>query len=152
MYEEIEPDMLMRRLKAALALLPKVQVKQVVSSERYLRVEIADETLKTVDDVEFYLTPGDNTVQFRAARRDSLPDFGVNRRRLESIRIALGLEKVPVLRYRRTIFPWESPLDQFGPSMAKTIWDKMDAAEIRVPPEVVNRDVIKEGLGRPIEK
>lgn len=63
-----------------------------------------------VDDVQFYFTPNDNTIQFRSVRSGSdsgsryfgtlLPDFGEGRRRLEDIRISLGLEEVPVLRNR----------------------------------------------------
>ena len=101
-----------------------------------------------VDDVQFYFTPNDNTIQFRSVRSGSdsgsryygklLPDFGEGRRRLEDIRISLGLEEVPVLRNRycssviwtytsistrllctftrrRVLFFVESPFDTFGP-------------------------------------
>jgi uncharacterized protein (DUF1499 family) len=61
-----------------------------------------------VDEVQFYFTPNDNTIQFRSVRSGNgsgyfkklLPDFGEGRRRLEDIRISLGLEEVPVLRNR----------------------------------------------------
>lgn len=78
--------------------------------ERYLRAEFRSSNLlgqPTVDDAEFYFTPNDTLVQFRASRRGETPsDLGANRRRLEKIRIALGWEKVPVLRNRRQVsFP-----------------------------------------------
>jgi hypothetical protein len=71
----------------------------------------------SVDDAQFYFTPGDVLVQFRSARRGNAPtDFGANRRRLEKMRIALGYEKLPVLRNRRrSLVVIESPLDSFGP-------------------------------------
>ena len=84
-----------------------------------------------VDEVQFYFTPNDNTIQFRSVRhrRGSSSgsgggvlfgglgsDFGEARRRLEDIRIALGLEEVPVLRNRRRVlFFVESLFDTFGP-------------------------------------
>ena len=36
------------------------------------------------DDVEWYFTPEDLIVQFRAERRSGGPDFGRNRERLEA--------------------------------------------------------------------
>ncbi len=86
-----------------------------------------------MDEVQFYFTPNDNTIQFRSVRhrRGSSSgcggsgggvlfgglgsDFGEARRRLKDIRIALGLEKVPVLRNRRRVFFVESLFDTFGP-------------------------------------
>lgn len=93
--------------------------------DRYLRAEFRSSNvlgLPTVDDAEFFFTPNDVLVQFRAARRGDIPsDFGANRRRLEKIRIALGWEKVPVLRNRRrALVVVESPLDSFGPPMQFT--------------------------------
>ena len=54
----------------------------------------------------------------RSERRGAAPtDFGSNRKRLEKARIALGWEKVPVLRNRRrALVVVESPLDTFGPA------------------------------------
>ena len=89
--------------------------------ERFLRVEFEEKTpigTTTLDDAEFFFAPGDSLVQFRSARRgDAALDFGANRRRLEKARIALGWEKVPVLRNRRrALVVVESPLDSFGPA------------------------------------
>jgi uncharacterized protein (DUF1499 family) len=83
---------------------------------RYVRVEFTNKDA-SVDDTEFYFTPGDCTIQFRSNRRGNVvSDLGVNRRRIENIRISLKLDSVPVLRNRRRklIFV-ESPLDDFGP-------------------------------------
>jgi hypothetical protein len=61
--------------------------------------------------------------QFRSARRRNkssgsmFGDFGANKNRMEKMRIALGWEKVPVLRNRkRALVFFESPFDTFGPS------------------------------------
>ncbi|KAG5178639.1 hypothetical protein JKP88DRAFT_196325 [Tribonema minus] len=91
--------------------------KIVAESERYLRAEVASLGGIAVDDVELYLTPNDYTVQFRANRRDGVTDLGQNRKRMERMRIALGFEKIPVLRNRTRAFIFgESFLDSFGPS------------------------------------
>lgn len=72
--------------------------KVVASSPRYLRVEFeAAKSLllpPSLDDAEFYFTPGDALVQFRSARRSGPADFGANRKRMDSIRIALNFESV----------------------------------------------------------
>ena len=101
-------------------------VDSFAENDRYFSAEFASESLygsTIVDEIQFYFTPNDNTIQFRSLRRErlnnypiSLPDFGANRERLENIRIALNLETVPVLRNRRRVlFFIESPFDSFGP-------------------------------------
>jgi uncharacterized protein (DUF1499 family) len=64
----------------------------VAKTDRYLRATVANSGV--TDDLEFYMTPGDYTVQFRANRRDGFTDLGQNRRRMEAMRIALGFEQV----------------------------------------------------------
>lgn len=70
----------------------------VASSPRYLRVEFEASKAfpPSVDDAEFYFTPGDALVQFRCARRNGSTDFGANRRRMDGIRIALNFESVRI--------------------------------------------------------
>lgn len=104
----------LRLLTLATALSPQ----RIVDEDRYVRLEFFDTGTGRIDDVEFYFTVGDSTLQFRSARRGSgLSDFGVNRERLEKLRIRLGLENVIVLRNRRRVLEFvESPLDIFGPS------------------------------------
>ncbi|CAM9154366.1 unnamed protein product, partial [Hapterophycus canaliculatus] len=70
--------------------------KVIASSSRYLRVEFEAPKAfpASVDDAEFYFTPGDALVQFRCARRNGPTDFGANRKRMDSIRIALKFESV----------------------------------------------------------
>jgi uncharacterized protein (DUF1499 family) len=64
----------------------------VAKTDRYLRATVS--SIGATDDLEFYMTPGDYTVQFRANRRDGFTDLGQNRRRMEAMRIALGFEQV----------------------------------------------------------
>ena len=83
----------MAKLKRYIASLPGSEF--VSEDERYVRVEFHNG--KDVDDTEFYFTPNDAIIQFRSARRGSNNDGGANLKRMEKIRIALGLEKVSPL-------------------------------------------------------
>ena len=113
---EQEPSIAMKRLRSVVE--KKLQGSVTEQDERYLRAEFVERGPlgTTIDDAEFYFTPNDVLVQFRAARRGDAPDFGANRKRLEKARIALGWEKVPVLRNRRrALIVVETPFDSFGP-------------------------------------
>eukprot|EP00929_Paragymnodinium_shiwhaense_P095062 TRINITY_DN56016_c0_g1_i1.p1 TRINITY_DN56016_c0_g1~~TRINITY_DN56016_c0_g1_i1.p1 ORF type:complete len:374 (-),score=65.73 TRINITY_DN56016_c0_g1_i1:537-1592(-) len=95
------------------------KVVQEAEGGRYVRAEFPVSGSpfggEDVDDVEWYFTPDDTIVQFRAERRSKGGDFGGNKRRLESIRLRLGWELVPILRNRkRAFFFGESPFDTFG--------------------------------------
>jgi uncharacterized protein (DUF1499 family) len=91
---------------------------------RYLRFEVTgtEPDLTTAqspftDDLEFYLTPNDDIVQYRSVRWVGADFLGRhNRVRVEQIRRALRFENIAVLRNRQPLFLFmESPLDQFGP-------------------------------------
>lgn len=73
------------------------------------------------DELEFYFTPNDNTIQFRFQHLGEPVDFGgVNRRRLEDMVRVLGLDYVPVLRNRMQqwwSFGLDTPFDEFGPNL-----------------------------------
>lgn len=58
----------------------------------YLRLEYKTKTFGFVDDVEFYF-PSDPVILIRSASRVGYSDFGVNRKRLESVR-AMFEEKI----------------------------------------------------------
>jgi len=105
----------MKRLEAQVL---KLQGSVVEKDGRYLRAEFASKGPlgESVDDVAWYFTPNDVLVPFRAERRGAAPDYGANRKRLERMRIALGWEKVEILRNRRrALVVVESPFDSFGP-------------------------------------
>jgi len=122
---ELEVDVVKacRDLKRAIAA-EGGRIVREAEEGRYLRAEFVVSSLfdTDADDYEFYFTPGDSVLQFRAERRSHNSDFGENRRRLEAIRIRLGWELVPVIRNRKRVFIFgESPFDQFGPSMYEQI-------------------------------
>lgn len=56
----------------------------------YLRAEFASRLIGYVDDVEFYFPPGRKIIDVRSASRLGYSDFGVNRRRIESMRAKLA--------------------------------------------------------------
>ncbi|KAL3922385.1 MAG: hypothetical protein SGPRY_004580, partial [Prymnesium sp.] len=121
----------------------KLKGNVVVADERYLRAEFVSNGLlgTAVDEAEFYYSPDDTLIQFRASRRgEAVSDFGANRKRLEQARIALGYEKVPVLRNRRrALVVVESPLDSFGPGMYER--DEMGFTARDMVPAEANRRV-----------
>ena len=100
----------------------RMNSKILVDDDRYIRVEFNDSG-SGMDEVEFYFTPNDYTIQFRAIRKvdNNLSQFRFlnndsNRNRLEKLRIQLGFEEIEVLRNRRRLFIFgESPFDTFGP-------------------------------------
>lgn len=105
----------MKKLRTYVEGMPGVEV--ITAEDGYLYVTFSEGNGAVVDDTEFYFTPSDAIIQFRSARREGKGDRGANLKRMEKIRIALGFEKVPVLRNRRrALFFMESPLDQFGPT------------------------------------
>ena len=71
----------------------------VTNSDRYLRFRFADPADKNkIDDTEFYFTPSDSIIQFRSCRRgEIISDFGMNKKRIEQIRLALRLVPIAVL-------------------------------------------------------
>lgn len=87
------------------------------NTSRYIRAEVVDKKKFYEDDLEFYFTPNDNTVQYRALRRVGVDLLALeNKNRIEKMRLALRFSNIPILRNRRRVlFFVESPLDSFGP-------------------------------------
>jgi len=111
-YDDSTQEKTMRRLKGYVESMPGVEV--ITAEEGYLRADLTEKG--DVNELEFFFTPNDSIIQFRAARRGVGDDKGANQKRMEKMRIALGFEKIPVLRNRRrALFFLESPLDAFGP-------------------------------------
>jgi len=96
-------------------------VSEKNDSPRYLRVLVQDlENNRFVDELEFYFTPNDNTIQFRLAHLIGTDFSGINRKRIEAIVKNLSLDYVPVIRYRKQqwwSFGLDTPFDDFGPSL-----------------------------------
>jgi uncharacterized protein (DUF1499 family) len=62
--------------------------KIVEQKEDYIRTESRSKIMGFVDDAEFYFPSDENVIYWRSASRLGQSDLGVNRRRLEQIRLA----------------------------------------------------------------
>ncbi|KAG0590576.1 hypothetical protein M758_1G100300 [Ceratodon purpureus] len=114
-------------LKAAVSNLQEALVRSGATikekSERYIYAVFTGED-GVSDDVEFLFSDPsvDATVNVRSASRATdYKDSGRNGKRLETLRMDLGWEQVPILRNRqRRLFFIESPWDTFGPEPPPT--------------------------------
>lgn len=79
------PAEAMLRLKTAL--LNEKRVTIVTEESAYLRAEVRSLIFRFVDDVEFTLLPEKGVIHIRSSARIGYSDFGVNRRRIERIRL-----------------------------------------------------------------
>ena len=70
-----------------LAVVPRTRI--VTQTDNYIRVEFESRLLGFVDDGEFYFPAEDGIIQVRSASRLGESDLGVNRTRMEQIRLAL---------------------------------------------------------------
>lgn len=78
----------MARIKAIVEGMPGAKV--MTSGPDYLYAQFTTKWMKFVDDVEFWLDPASNAIQVRSASRLGNRDMGVNRKRVEAVRTALG--------------------------------------------------------------
>lgn len=58
----------------------------VMAGERYLHVEFTSAVFRFVDDAEFFIDDAQKVIHMRSAARLGHYDFGVNRKRMETIR------------------------------------------------------------------
>ncbi len=58
----------------------------VTDTGTYIHAEFTSAVWRFVDDVEFFFDESSNTIHIRSASRLGKSDFGVNRKRIESIR------------------------------------------------------------------
>ena len=82
------PDEAMRKLKAVLAVMPRMEI--VSESESYLHAEATSLIFRFRDDVEFVIDRQANLIHFRSASRVGKSDLGANRKRMEEIRKAFS--------------------------------------------------------------
>ena len=103
------------KLVRFVSLLPNCKI--LSDDGRYIRFIIDKDNGDKVDDLEFFFPLNDSIIQYRSLRRGNvITDFGENRERIETIRKALKLDNIAVLRNRRRMFIFgESPFDTFGP-------------------------------------
>jgi len=71
-----------------LGIVPRTEI--VAQTDDYIRAESKSRLMGFVDDLEFYFPPDQNIIEWRSASRLGESDLGVNRRRLEQIRLALA--------------------------------------------------------------
>jgi len=76
------------RLVLYLKKLNRVEVK--TQTRDYIHITVKSAFFKFVDDVEFHMRDKDKIMAVRSASRTGEYDFGVNRKRVESIRADLG--------------------------------------------------------------
>ena len=74
-------------LLKVLSIVPRTEVTE--QTDDYIHAESTSRIFKFVDDVEFYFPEDEDVIQLRSAARVGESDLGVNRRRIEQIRLAL---------------------------------------------------------------
>lgn len=84
---EGDRDEVRETLLKVLGVVPRTEI--VTETEDYIRVRSTSRLMGFVDDSEFYLPEDEALIHMRAAARLGESDLGVNRRRLEQIRLAL---------------------------------------------------------------
>lgn len=70
-----------------LTVVPRTEV--VEQTDNYIHALSKSRIFRFVDDVEFYFPENENVIHIRSASRLGESDLGVNRRRMEQIRLAL---------------------------------------------------------------
>jgi len=75
-------------LLKVLSVVPRTEV--IEDTGDYIHTESTSRIFKFVDDAEFYLPEDEKVIQVRSASRVGESDLGVNRRRIEQIRLALA--------------------------------------------------------------
>ncbi|MEK7349685.1 MAG: DUF1499 domain-containing protein [Nitrospirota bacterium] len=75
-------------LKEVIRSMPRT--KLVDEDESYLHYEFTSMLLRFVDDVEFLFDDDTKTIHFRSASRTGYGDLGVNRKRMEQVRVLVG--------------------------------------------------------------
>src|SRR5260370_34174633 len=79
-----DPDDAMSRLKGVLA--DQTRTRLVAEEGDYLHAECASLVFRFVDDLEFHMDRPGKKIHVRSASRTGTYDWGVNRRRVETIR------------------------------------------------------------------
>jgi len=95
-YAEIAPLALsgdgpatLARLSRLLQNMPGVKIVQD-KGDGYLYAQCTTRWMKYVDDLELWVDPVNKVVQVRSASRVGRKDFGVNRKRVETLRVGLA--------------------------------------------------------------
>lgn len=78
------PEESIERLEKVIRSMPRTAI--VKQTPNYIHAEYRSKVCRFVDDVEFLYNPEENVIDVRSASRIGYGDFGVNRRRVETIR------------------------------------------------------------------
>jgi len=79
-------------VQRAVAELPGSEI--IIHEKNYLRAECRSRIFGFVDDLELQLRPQDHIIAVRSAARWGYADFGVNRKRIETLRAKLRAQGV----------------------------------------------------------
>lgn len=74
-------------LLKVLTVVPRTQV--IETTDDYIKAEAKGKFFGGIDELEFYFSPNQSVIELRSASRNRNFDLGLNRRRLEQIRLAL---------------------------------------------------------------
>lgn len=83
----VDRDAARETLLKVLSVVPRTEV--VEQTDNYIHALSKSRIFKFVDDVEFYFPANEPVIHTRSASRIGESDLGVNRRRVEQIRLAL---------------------------------------------------------------
>ncbi|WP_414530391.1 DUF1499 domain-containing protein [Nodularia chucula] len=83
----VDRDTARETLLKVLSVVPRTEV--IEQTDNYIHALSKSRIFKFVDDVEFYLPADESVIHTRSASRVGESDLGVNRRRVEQIRLAL---------------------------------------------------------------
>ncbi|TAF02184.1 MAG: DUF1499 domain-containing protein, partial [Nostocales cyanobacterium] len=83
----LDRDKVRETLLKVLTVVPRTEV--IEQTDNYIHALSKSRIFKFVDDVEFYLPADEQVIHIRSASRVGESDLGVNRRRMEQIRLAL---------------------------------------------------------------
>lgn len=75
-----------KNLTDILGVVPRTKI--ISQNDEYILAESESRLMGFVDDTEFYFSKGEKVIHVRAAARLGESDLGVNRRRIEQIRLA----------------------------------------------------------------
>jgi uncharacterized protein (DUF1499 family) len=79
-------------MRATVANLPRTKI--ITETGDYIHAECASAFFGFVDDLELHLRPSQNIIAVRSASRLGHSDLGVNRRRVENLRVVLAKQGV----------------------------------------------------------
>ncbi|MFN5746633.1 MAG: DUF1499 domain-containing protein [Methylococcaceae bacterium] len=84
---DLEPQAAFDLIKRVMATEPRLKIVEERADQGYLRAEVTSAVFRFVDDLELLLDPAHQRLEVRSASRVGYWDLGVNRRRVEQLRV-----------------------------------------------------------------